>query len=106
VRLAFRPLKNAAMPFRVIVLRQTFDDLILLAVLKDISLCGSLPLTVKLFIGESTAVVPIVDMEDTDESSSSFPTTPLSKFDAVELPLFFLGSEGRTFPGNSVRSFL
>jgi len=49
----------------------------------------------------------MVDIEDIDEASeSSPPLTALSKFEAVELCLFFFGIGGRTFPGNSVRNLL
>lgn len=59
------------------------------------------------FILGSRFIVPMVLTEDTEEASSSLPpVTALSKFDAVELCLFFLGIGGRTFPGNSVRNLL
>jgi hypothetical protein len=49
----------------------------------------------------------MVETEDTDEASeSSPPLTALSRFEAVELCLFFRGIGGRIFPGNSVRSLL
>ena len=66
------------------------------------------PRTVKFFSEESTAPVPTVDTEDIEDASlsSPFPMTLPSKFEAVELDLFFFGISGRTFPGNSVRSFL
>src|SRR5271168_764464 len=68
------------------------------------------PRTVRFFNDESTPIVakfPIVETEDTDEASSSFPPiTPVIKFVAVEFCLFFLGMGGRILPGNSVRSFL
>lgn len=52
-------------------------------------------------------IVPIVETEETDEASSSvLPMTPLNRLEAVELCLFFLGIEGRIFPGNSVRNLL
>lgn len=54
---------------------------------------------------ESTAMVPNEETEDRDDASSSLPPmTPLSKFEAVELCLFFLGNGGRILPGSSVRS--
>lgn len=48
-----------------------------------------------------------VENDDTEDASESLPPViELIRFDAVELVLFFLGSGGRTLPGNSVRSLL
>ncbi len=49
-----------------------------------------------------------MDTEDSDDTSLSLPlpVTALTRLDAVELCLFFLGIGGNTFPGNSVRNLL
>jgi hypothetical protein len=52
-------------------------------------------------------MVFIVDTEDTEDASSSLLNVmALIKFGAVILCLFFLGSDGKIFPGNSVRNLL
>lgn len=58
--------------------------------------------------GPFACPVAIVETEEKEEASLSAPppVIPLKRFDAVELCLFFLGSVGKTLPGNSVRNFL
>jgi len=52
-------------------------------------------------------VVFMVDTDDTEEASSSLlKVMALIKFEVVMLCLFFLGKDGRIFPGSSVRSLL
>ena len=52
-------------------------------------------------------VVFIVDTDDTDDASSSLlKVMAFIKFEAVVLCLFFLGKDGKIFPGSSVRSLL
>ncbi len=52
-------------------------------------------------------VVFIVETDETDEASSSLlKVIALIKFEAVVLCLFFLGNDGKIFPGSSVRSLL
>lgn len=52
-------------------------------------------------------VVFTVDTDDTDEASSSLLNViALIRLEAVVLCLFFLGNDGRIFPGSSVRIFL
>lgn len=68
-----------------------------------------IPWTESVFIELVTCgIVPMVETEDMDEASSSspLPVSPPSRFEAVELCLFFFGIGGRTFPGNSVRNLL
>jgi hypothetical protein len=52
-------------------------------------------------------IVFIVDTDDTDEASSSLlKVMAFIRFEAVVLCLFFLGNDGKIFPGSSVRSLL
>jgi hypothetical protein len=68
----------------------------------------NIPWTVKFFIDGSTAATPTVETDDCEDASSlsPLPITLPSKFEAVELDLFFFGISGRTLPGSSVRNFL
>lgn len=70
------------------------------------------PLTLRFFSGSDMPpplpeVVIWVEADDIEEAEElPPPTIPPNRFEAVELVLFFFGSEGRTFPGSSVRRAL
>lgn len=69
--------------------------------------CWAQLLSFSLSMAYSILVVCIVEIDETDDASSSLTLEiPEIRLEAVECCLFFFGMDGKILPGSSVRSLL